>query len=308
MLDPVDELTYGCRLTLRMAGAESNLAIGLARLGVPVRWVSRLGNDALGDVIVDTLAREGVDVSGVIRDAGAPTGLFYKARHGGRTAVGYLRAGSAASRLAPGDVPDDALDGVDLVHLTGITIGLADSVRALVVDLARRARERDITVIFDPNWRPALWPDVSAARVACAEVLPYADWVLCGAEEGRLLFGGTTADATIVAIRDGGARDAVVRIGAGGAVLLVDGAAITVPPERVVDVIDEVGAGDAFAAGFAYGLLNDWDPLEAAVAGNRLAAASLEGPGDWETLPYGDPRPLTGWAAVPRFPRTGQPV
>lgn len=285
LLDPVGELSYGCPLTLRMAGAESNVAIGLARLGVPVRWISRLGADPLGDVIVDALAGEGVDVSLVRRDTEAPTGLFYKIRHRGHTQITYFRAGSAASRLEVGDVPDNSLDGVSLVHLTGITLGLSPSARALAVSLARRARERGITVVFDPNWRVALWPSPTAAATACAELLPYADWVLCGAEEGRLLFGGTTPQATIDAIRRLGAGDAIIRVGAEGAVMVADGRAVTIAPERLVDVVDEVGAGDAFAAGFAYGLLTGWPVHEAVQFANCLAGAALEGSGDWETLP-----------------------
>jgi 2-dehydro-3-deoxygluconokinase len=287
LLDPQGPLTYGCSLTLRMAGAESNVAIGLARLGVPVCWISRLGADPIGDLILERVAAEGVDVGLVARDAGAPTGLFYKVRSDGATSVHYSRRGSAASRLAPADVPDAALDDVALVHLTGITMALSDSAAELVVDLAQRARARSAVVVFDPNWRPALWDGPERAAAAAARVLPSVDWVLCGAEEGRLLFGGDTPAETISAIRAAGARDAVVRVGARGATLAVDRTITTVAPEDVVDVVDEVGAGDAFAAGFEQALLQGWPPGDAVRAANRLAAASLRGSGDWETLPVG---------------------
>jgi 2-dehydro-3-deoxygluconokinase len=286
LLDPEAELTYGASLTLRMAGAECNFAIALARLGVPVAWVSRVGADPMGDLIVEQLSREGIDLTLVRRDERAPTGMYYKARAGAETRVHYYRHGSAASRLAPADVPDSALDGVELVHLTGITLALSDSCADLVTDLARRARERGAIVIFDPNWRPALWESPDAARDALTAVIPSADWVLCGAEEARVLFGADTPQAAVAAIRAAGAADAVVRVGAAGAVLVVDGKPVTIAPERAVDVIDEVGAGDAFAAGFAYGLLSGWAPADAVRAANRLAAAALQGSGDWETLPY----------------------
>jgi 2-dehydro-3-deoxygluconokinase len=286
LLDPHGDLAYGGSLTLRMAGAESNVAIALARLGVPARWISRVGADPMGDVILQALAREGVDVGLVGREPDAPTGLFYKARVGGVTEVRYYRAGSAATRLRAGDAPDAAFDGVALVHLTAITMAISPTARDFVIDVARRARDRGLTVLFDPNWRPALWESPAAASAACAEVLPYADWVLCGADEGRLLFGAETPAATIAAIRAGGAGDAVVRVGAGGAVVLAGGEPTTVPPERLVDVVDEVGAGDAFAAGFAFGLLRGDEPAEAVRTAHRLAAAALEGTGDWETLPF----------------------
>src|SRR5438132_9560536 len=157
LVDPDDgEIGAGLRLTLRIAGAESNFAVGLARLGVPVRWVSRLGTDPFGDMIVRTLAAEGVDIAFVRRDP-SPTGLFFKYRVEGRTRVQYYRAGSAASTLRPQDVPDEALDGIALVHLTGITMALGLGPRELVLDLAQRARARGALVLFDPNYREALW-------------------------------------------------------------------------------------------------------------------------------------------------------
>ena len=153
LLDPDEDLSYGSRLHLRMAGAESNFAIALARLGVPARWISRVGEDPIGTMIVGALEGEGVDVSRVWRDPGAPTGMYYKARAGGATAVHYDRHGSAASRLAPGDVPDEALDDVALVHLTGITMALSSSAAELVAELAAHARARDAR-----DLRPQLAP------------------------------------------------------------------------------------------------------------------------------------------------------
>jgi 2-dehydro-3-deoxygluconokinase len=164
-------------------------------------------------------------------------------------------------------------------------MALSASARETVVDVARRARARKAMVVFDPNWRPALWPTSDEAASAFDEILPHADWVLCGAEEGRILFGGTTPAETIAEIRARGAGDAVVRIGAGGAQVLGPAGAITVGPAAVVDVVDEIGAGDAFAAGFEFGLLQALPPREAVVEANRIAAAALTGTGDWETLP-----------------------
>jgi len=270
LLDPLEEgeLRLGMPLTLRFAGAESNFAIALARLGVDVAWVSRLGRDPFGDLIEAGLAQEGIDLRWVTRDD-APTGLFCKWRSGGRSNVVYRRAGSAASRLRPGDVPDEALDGVRVVHLTGITMAISESARELVLDLARRARRRGAFVLFDPNFRPAL-PDTSAAAAARQRaVLPYVDWYLCGETEAELLS------------PDGDQVRTVIRVGGRGAI--VDGAEVA--PPRTVAVVDEVGAGDAFAAGFAYGLLQGWAPPACARAGHVIAACALGGTGDWETLP-----------------------
>jgi 2-dehydro-3-deoxygluconokinase len=287
LLDPLGEagVAEGETLTLRSAGAESNFAIALSRLGVPVAWVSRLGADPLGDMIAATLAGEGVDLRWVRRSVGAPTGLYLKWRTDGRTRVMYYRADSAARGLEPADVPAEALDGVSLVHLTGITMALSATARELVVDVARRARERGAVVSFDPNWRPPLWSSAQAAAAAQLEVLPYVDWYLCGEEEGSVLFDAPDAAGVLDAARDAGARSAVVRIGARGAVVAGADGPVEVPPLRVESVVDEVGAGDAFAAGFAYGLLQGWSVAACARGGNVLAATALAGTGDWETLP-----------------------
>jgi 2-dehydro-3-deoxygluconokinase len=271
LFDPDEdgELRLGMPLTLRFAGAESNFAVALARLGVDVRWISRLGRDPFGDLIETGLAQEGVDVRWVTRDD-APTGLFCKWRDGGRSSVLYRRADSAATRLEPGDVPDEALEGVRLVHLTGITMAISKGARELVLDLARRARERGACVLFDPNFRPALPDTPVAAAERQRAVLPYVDWYLCGEAEAELLW----PDGEIP-VR------AVIRAGGRGAI--VDG--VEVAPPRTVAVADEIGAGDAFAAGFAYGLLEGWAPPACARAGHVLAACALAGTGDWETLP-----------------------
>lgn len=286
LLDPTTEgqIAAGMEFSLRLAGAESNFGIALARLGVVVTWVSRLGADALGDVLYRALEGEGLDLSYVRRDD-APTGLFFKWRSQGKSSVLYYRNGSAASHLEPPDVPEDALEGAALVHLTGITMALSGSARRTVVDVARRARMRGIPVIFDPNYRPALWSSPAEAAAAQEEVLGFVDWYLCGSEEGNLLWGTSDASELFDALSRESLR-AVVRVGREGA--LVDDMAemITVPPDRLEEVRDEVGAGDAFAAGFAYGLLHGWRPTDCVRAGNTIAARALRGTGDWETLPY----------------------
>lgn len=286
LLDPTTDgqISSGMAFSLRIAGAESNFAIALQRLGIDVTWVSRLGADALGDVVNAALEGEGLDLSYVRRDV-TPTGLFFKWRASGRSSVLYYREGSAAAHLVPDDVPDDALEGVALVHLTGITMALSESARGTVVDVARRAHMRGIPVIFDPNYRSALWSGPDEAAEAHEEVLGFVDWYLCGLEEGNLLWGTSDEGALFDALTRKGLQ-AVVRVGRKGALVHDMSSVVTVAPDRLEQVHDEVGAGDAFAAGFAYGLLSGWQPIDCARAGNTIAARALRGTGDWETLPY----------------------
>lgn len=277
----------GARFTLRVAGAESNVAVGLARLGVEARWLSRLGEDELGAAVRGALDAEGVDLRWTVSDAQAPTGLFLKVRSDGRSSVVYYRSGSAASRLGPGDVPDEALEGVDLVHLTGITLALSAGCRDLVLDLARRARERGAHVQFDPNYREALWDGPRAALEAQRPLHGLIDWYLCGSAEASLLFGVDDDQNLPEAMSVAGIARAVIRVGRRGSLLMTtDGVAQVSPPDaEEADVLDEIGAGDAFAAGFAFGLLRGWPPERCTHAGHTIAAYALRGTGDWETLP-----------------------
>lgn len=277
LLDPEreGELELGDRLRLRFAGAESNFAIALARLDVPVTWISRLGADRLGALIHESLRAEGVDVRWVRAMHDAPTGLFYKWRADGRTSVAYHRRGSAASRMQPADVPHEALEGASLVHLTGITPALGEGPRELVLDVARRARAMGAIVTFDPNYRAALWDGPSAAAAAMEPVLEHVSWYLCGADDA--LF---EPDALVERVGEG----VVVRT-AGSATIATRDSSVEVASPRRETVVDEVGAGDAFAAGFAYGLLRGRSPRAAVEAAHAVAAWALRGTGDWETLP-----------------------
>jgi len=283
LFDPVSDGAprSGMSYTLRFAGAESNFAIALARLGVGVRWASRLGDDPVGDLIARTLASEGVDTRWVARDAGAATGAFMKIRDHGATRVQYFRRGSAASRLSPSDVPDEAFAGVRVVHVTGITQALSESARSLVHHAAESAQRLGAGLSFDANYRPALWTGAAEARRAQEYVLPLVDWYLCGVEEARALWGAGDPALLAQRIRSAGARGVVIRMGEHGA--FVDGEIVA--PPRLVDVRDEVGAGDAFDAGFVYGWLRGSPPRSCALAGHVVAAHALRGTGDWETLP-----------------------
>lgn len=287
LMDPLEDgaPALGSPFALRVAGAETNYAIGLTRLGVGVRWVSRVGDDPFGAIITKALAGEGLDLGHLRREPGAPTGAFFKWRSAGRSHVHYYRTGSAASLLSPTDVAEDAFDGIAHVHLTGITMAISESACDLVVDLARRADRHSITVSFDPNYRPALWESPRAALDAHRRVLPYVDWYLCGFEEGQVLFGSATEHQLVDDVEDAGARNVAVRVGERGAMVRDGEDLVTVAPLQVKSVLDEVGAGDGFAAGFTYALMQGWTPARCAQAGNLIAGAALRGTGDWETLP-----------------------
>jgi 2-dehydro-3-deoxygluconokinase len=245
----VGRLRHASALTLGVAGAESNVAIGARRLGCPAAWVGRVGDDELGELVISRIRAEGVDVGGVVRDPGAPTSLMLKER---RTAdmvrVLYYRRNGPGSRLEPGDLDPARVAAAGMLHVTGITPALGHSARAAVDHAVELARAAGVPVSFDVNYRSALWPPEEAAAV-CRDLAARADIVFAGDDEAELLgLEGDPADlARGLAALAGG--HAVVKLGDRGAVAAVDGQAHAVEPVRV-RAVDPVGAGDAFVAGY----------------------------------------------------------
>jgi 2-dehydro-3-deoxygluconokinase len=277
-------LAHASTMSVGIGGAESNVAIGLARLGVGVVWAGRVGDDALGRLVTREIRAEGVDVRARV-DGGAPTGLMVKER---RTAssqsVSYYRAGSAGSRLAADDVPAPLVEGAALVHLTGITPALSPGARDAVRALVATARAAGVPVSFDLNYRSALWSPVEAGAFY-REVLPLVDLVFAGDDEARIAVGDLEEPADLAAaLRDAGAGAAVVKLGAAGALALVGAETVRVPALPIAPV-DTVGAGDAFVAGYLADHLAGRPVrgcLGLAVACGAFACLV---PGDWEGLP-----------------------
>ncbi len=268
-----------------IGGAESNVAIGAARLGAQATWLGRLGIDATGDLIEGRLRAEGVRVH-AIRDGGWTALMLRHRRLAGHLEVDYHRAGSAASLLRPGDIPDELLRRAQIVHVTGITPALSRSARDAVFDAVERAHTFGSTVCFDVNYRSKLWDPAQAVPVLRA-LAARADILLAGVDEARLMLGrleDAPAGELARAVADLGPGEAVIKDGARGCAALIgdtlhEQAALSVP------VLDPVGAGDAFAAGYLTEHLAGLPAecrLRTAVAAGAYAVAV---PGDCEGLP-----------------------
>ena len=269
-----------------VAGAESNVAMYLADHGVDARWISRLGDDAFGRRVLDRVRASGVEVSGVRTDPERPTGLLFKdpgaAGVGGGTVVTYRRAGSAASAMGPDVLEEEAARTADVWHLTGITPGLSERCRALV-EAAVGAKRPGPAVSFDVNYRPAVWrgrdPGGPLRRLAQA-----ADIVFVGLDEAQALWGDAIADAQDVRTLLPGPRILVVKDGATQATAFF-GQERVIEPALRVDVVEPVGAGDAFAAGFLAALLQGRTAQRCLRSGHLTAAAALSVTGDHGPLP-----------------------
>ncbi|MEW2502652.1 sugar kinase [Amycolatopsis sp. NPDC047767] len=249
-------------------GAESNVACHLPALAVPSAWVSAVGDDPFGRALVQQIASAGVDVSGVEIDPARPTGLYVKESGAQGSPVRYYRTGSAASALGPDLVDRLHLDGVRVLHLSGITPALSASCLALVRALLAAPRGERL-VSFDVNHRPALGQDVAVL----AELAGLADLVLTGDDEAERVWG--TGDPARLRELLPGPRTLVVKHGERGATLVEGDAAPVFEPALRVDVVEPVGAGDAFAAGFLAATLRGADPSTRLRRGHLQAAATL---------------------------------
>jgi 2-dehydro-3-deoxygluconokinase len=255
--------------TRSVGGAESNVACHLARLGVPSRWVSAVGQDAFGRAVLDAVASAGVDVSDVRLDPDRPTGLYVKEADAAGSPVRYYRRGSAASAMGPRLLEGLDLKGVTLLHVTGITAGLSDTCLGLMRELLARPRQ-DHRVSFDLNWRPAVWRDRDPAVLR--ELADAADIVLTGADEAEAVWG--TADPHRLRELLPSPSSIVVKDGERSACVIENGELIREPALRV-DVVEPVGAGDAFAAGYLAATLAGDPPARRLRTGHLQAAASL---------------------------------
>ncbi|WP_323118676.1 sugar kinase [Burkholderia alba] len=284
-------LADAAHFTKRIAGADLNVAIGLARLGFKVGWMSRIGRDSFGRYVLDTLAREGIDASCVTFDERYPTGFQLKSRNddGSDPTVEYFRAGSAASRLSLADYVPDYVLGAKHLHLTGVAPAISASSCELAFHLAREMRAAGNTISFDPNLRPSLWPSPDVMARTLNALAALADWVLPGLSEGRQMTGRDTPADIARFYLEQGARGVVIKLGAAGAYFrTADGRSGTVAGERVERVVDTVGAGDGFAVGVVSALL-EGRGIDAAVArGNRIGALAIQVIGDSEGLPTRD--------------------
>jgi 2-dehydro-3-deoxygluconokinase len=270
-----------------IAGAESNVAIALARLGHQVSWVSRLGNDEFGLYIRNFIRGEGVDTSRVVFDDEHPTAVFFKEQQVGQeTKVYYYRKGSAASFLTPDDLDEQHLAQAKFLHVTGITPALSDSCLETTEHAVRLARKHDVTVVFDPNIRLKLWSK-ERAREVLNRIAAQVDVVMPGMEEGALLTGAAAPEDISQRLLAQGAKAVVIKLGERGAFYsTADGQQEYVDGFPVKQVVDPIGAGDGFAAGFLSGLIRGWSYREAVRLGNRVGAFAVTVSGDVEGYPY----------------------
>ncbi|KKK35216.1 hypothetical protein WN59_04760 [Salinicoccus sediminis] len=269
-----------------VAGAEMNTLIGLSRLGHGTSWISALGEDELGELILHKVRAENVDTSHVIHKD-KRTGVFFKQiLPDGSVDVTYYREDSAASNMDIRDIDMDVIRRAKVLYLTGITLSLSSSAKEMLFEAVRLAGD-DVTVVFDPNIRLKMWSE-KEARETILEFLPHVDCLIAGRDEVDILLGKMRPEEALKSFRKLGCSKVVLKLGKDGAVYDFDGVRGSVENPKQFEEIDPVGAGDAFAAGIVSGLLNDERADELVGKACFLGGYITQFVGDYQGFPSGD--------------------
>ncbi|MCC5894257.1 MAG: sugar kinase [Alkalibacterium sp.] len=270
-----------------LAGAEVNVGIGLSRLNYDIQYITKVGDDPIGEYIVEAIEKENIGTRYVSYAPGSQTGLMMKNKvKDGDPKTAYFRKHSAFSTLSESDVEAIDFSEVKLIHVTGIPPAVSETVRTTVIYLLKKAREAGTFITFDPNLRPALWSSKEQMIRTLNEIADYADVVLPGISEAEILVGTDSVDQIAQFYLDKRASVVIVKSGEEGAFVCEKGnPIINVKGFKVSKVIDTVGAGDGFAVGVLHGYLSGLSWEEAAVQANAIGSIQVQHEGDNEGLP-----------------------
>ncbi len=274
---------------LAVAGAEFNVAVGVARLGHRVTYMTKLGKDPFGQRIIHVLDDNKIGNEFVAWSDEKKTGFMLKSRVSvGDPAIFYFRAGSAASTLSVDDVEKIHFEDYSHIHLTGILPALTETTRAAVNLMFDKARQAGLLISFDPNLRSQLWPSEEVMVQSINEMAAKADIILPGTAEGKILVGSDDPKVINDFYLKNGAKIVITKCGSDGAFVSTKDESYMVPGFKVDKVVDTVGAGDGFAAGVITGLMEGLPLKEAVRRGNAIGAIQVTSRGDNEGLPYPD--------------------
>jgi len=287
-LNPVTEgpLRHVVYFEKHAAGAEANFAVGMTRMGFTAGYITRVGEDEFGKYVLNFLRGEGVDVSRVVVDKEAPTGIYFIQRGypvPSQSSVVYYRSGSAASRLCPEDLDPEYIGQTRLFHLTGITPALSETSRKASYEAINIARNRNTMISLDTNIRLKLWK-AEKARETLLPMIQKATILLTDPEDSQILIGESDPEKAARSFLDMGPSTVVVKLGEEGALAATRGKMARKRAFKV-PVVDMIGAGDAFAAGFVASILKGWSLERALEVANAAGALVVTVRGDIENLP-----------------------
>lgn len=269
-----------------VAGAEFNVAVGLTRLGHQAHYLTRLGDDPFGRRILNTMKANGIDTALIQMDSQRSTGFMLKGKTShGDPAIHYFRKNSAASALSIKEVETLDFSAFDILHMTGIFPPLSSSTMEAAEWMMKKAREAGLTVFFDPNLRPALWPDTQTMVDCLNRLAGLADYMLPGYKEGEILMGSRDPEKIADYYLEKGAKAVIVKTGAKGAFAASRQERIQVPTYQEREIVDTVGAGDGFACGIISGIAEGLSLRETVLRANAIGTIQIMSVGDNEGLP-----------------------
>ena len=242
-----------------LGGAESNVAIGLERLGMHSAWIGKLPNNALGRKLVNEMRAQGVDTSAVVwTDKGRVGTFFFEFATPPRPQVTiYDRADSAATTLLSDDLDWELIGRAEWIHLTGITPALSETCRRTAKDIAVRTRQMGVKLCLDVNYRELMWSR-EEARIALGELLPYVDLLVATKADAQMLAGRELEDReTLRVLMTAHDHSAVVITCGDEGCIAYDGETYLSGPGHTAVVVNRLGAGDAFTAGLLYGFIQN---------------------------------------------------
>ena len=286
--DPVTKgpMRFVNQFTRKIGGAELNVMIGCSRLGIKTGWIGRLGKDEFGRHIFNTVRGEGIDVSEVKLIEDYPTSLNFKEVHAaGNSNTYYYRHKSPTETFLVADVPVEFIKKAKILHVTGVFPAILENNRKIILEALKVAKENNVKISLDPNIRLKLWTK-EEARETLLSYLPYVDYLLTGKEELEILFETTEEQALIDHLHRYSFEQVIIKNGEDGASYLHENEFVHVPGVTVNKVVDTVGAGDGFDAGFLYGVIHEWEVVESVQLANAIGAMVVQVEGDNEGLPF----------------------
>lgn len=270
----------------KVGGAELNVAIGCSRLGLKSGWISRLSNDDFGRYIMKTAKAEGIDTSEVKLVEGYPTSVcFREILSDGSSRSFYYRDKSPTSTMKADELNEEYIKNSKVLHITGVFPSINNNNREVVFEAVKLAKKNNLTISFDPNIRLKMWTK-EEAKGYIDQLLPFVDILLVGDEEVEILLGKTSIDDAISTFHDKGIKTVVVKKGAKGAIGSDGVNRYDVEAIKPKALVDTVGAGDGFAAGFLTAMLKGESLEDCVRFANAVGSLVVGVEGDNEGLPY----------------------
>lgn len=272
----------------KIGGAELNVAIGCSRLGLKSGLITRLGNDDFGKYIIRTTRGEGVDISQVKLVEGYNTSVYFReVLADGSSRSFYYREKSPTSTMSVEDLDEEYFKNAKVLHITGVFPSINKNNQKVILESVRLAKKFNLIISLDPNIRLKMWTK-EEAKAFIEKLLPDVDILLIGDEEVQLLLGEVSIDKAIKTFHNYGIEKVIVKKGAKGAVGSDGKNIYDVEAIKPIALVDTVGAGDGFAAGFLTALLKGQSLEESVKFANAVGSLVVGVEGDNEGLPYYD--------------------